>query len=352
MSTIARAWCDCGFHGEYSSESRAAYAMRRHDCDRWRRKRTKAKQRAARAATFDRTERPCLHKIAHHEHGSYARFTLDHCHCDPCRAAKTEYEAQRRRRKAYGEEFYVDARPATAHVRTLMAAGMGWKRVAAAAGLDASVVYPLLYGRPDRNGGAVRTKARRETVQAILALPVPTIDDLAGPVSVDPTGTRRRVQALACLGWSVDRLAARSGVDRQAIDRALRGARVSVTTARAIRVAYDELWNTPAPEGDQRQRIAAARSRNRAARLGWVPPLAWDDDSIDDPTAVPDVGEKARHGVDLDEWVHLVTSGETAARAAQRVDVTLNTIEVAAVRNDRTDVLALIRQTRATRKAA
>lgn len=347
MSTIARAWCDCGFHGDYSTEGRAAYAMRRHDCDHWRRKRTKAKQRAARAATFDRTERPCLHKIAHHEHGSYARFTLDHCHCDPCRAAKTEYEAQRRRRKAYGEVFYVDARPATAHVRALMAAGMGWKRVAAAAGLDASVVYPLLYGRPDRNGGVVRTKARRETVQALLGVPMPTLNELAGPVSVDPTGTRRRVQALACLGWSVDRLATRSGVDRQAIDRALRAERVSVATARAISAVYDELWNVPAPESDHRERIAASRSRNRAQRLGWSPPLAWDDHTINDPDAAPDLGEKGTRSADLDEWAHLVRLGETPVRAAQRVGVTLNTIEVTAGRNDRTDIIELLRNTRA-----
>jgi hypothetical protein len=26
--------------------------------------------------------------------------------------------------------------------------------------------------------------------------------------------------------------------------------------------------------------------------LGWVPPLAWDDDTIDNPQAKPDLGEK------------------------------------------------------------
>jgi hypothetical protein len=289
-----------------------------------------------RAAARDRTERPCTHKIAHHEHGTYRRYTLDHCHCDPCRAAATAYNAELRRRKAYGQEPYADARPAAAHVRALMAAGMGWKRVAAAAGLDNSLVYPLLYGRPDRNGGAPRTKARRTTVEAILAVPMPTLDDLADGRRVDPTGTARRVQALACIGWSVDRTAARAGIDRQAVDQALRGGQVTVKTARAIRDCYDELWATPAPEGDQRQRIAAARSRNRAARLGWSPPLAWDDEAIDDPAVTPSHVERDGRGFDLDEWLHLVRAGEDPERAARRCGAaSLRTVERVAYRAGR-----------------
>ncbi|MGO5480449.1 hypothetical protein ACTQVS_09920, partial [Anaerovoracaceae bacterium HCP3S3_H6] len=31
----------------------------------------------------------------------------------------------------------------------------------------------------------------------------------------------------------------------------------------------------------------STRVRNYAERQGWAPPAAWDDDTIDDPTATP-----------------------------------------------------------------
>jgi hypothetical protein len=39
--------------------------------------------------------------------------------------------------------------------------------------------------------------------------------------------------------------------------------------------------------------------RNKARGLGWAPPLAWDDDLIDNPQAKPDLGE--RRAVKFDE---------------------------------------------------
>ncbi len=343
MSRLIRAWCSCGWHGDYDTQRRADYAIRRHSCDKARREAERRRRIAERKANLDRTPQPCTHKIARHEHGTYERFTLDHCHCDPCRNAKLTYEAERRRRKAYGHQPYVDARPAAEHVRALMAAGMGWKRVARAAGLAEAVVYPLLYGRHDRNGGKPRTKARKATVDAILAVPLPTLDNLAAGLPTNPTGTARRVQALACLGWSVGQVATHAGVDRQAIDRALRGQGITVSTARAVRDAYDRLWNAAPPESDQHERIAASRTRNRATRLGWVPPVAWDDDAIDDPDATPAVVDSdKRQGADLDEFLFLVRTGEHPARAASRLGVSLGAIERAAIRNQRQDVMAWV----------
>jgi len=77
-------------------------------------------------------------------------------------------------------------------------------------------------------------------------------------------------------------------------------------TADNVRRVYDELWDKPGPS-----RISA----QRAAKRGWVPPLAWDDDTIDDPAAVADLGEPdapsprgrlREHVVEdyLDTWDH------------------------------------------------
>lgn len=322
-----RAWCSCSWHGEYATEGLAEGARRRHSCELWVKRRGVARRQIQRKANLDRTIRPCTHKIAYHDHGTYARFTLDHCHCDHCRAAKTAYEKERRRRKVYGEVAYVDARPATAHMRELMAAGMGWKRIASLAGLDASVVYPLLYGRPDRNGGAVRTKARAATVAALLSVTV----DLADSAVVHSVGASRRLQALCAVGWSVNQIASRSGLDRQALDAALAGRRILARTVRAIAAIYDELWDQTPPQGNQRERISVSRTLRRAAEAGWVVPLAWDD--IDDPREVPGGTDTTSATFDLDDWLHLVRGGEDPARAAIRCGAkNLKTVERAAYR--------------------
>jgi hypothetical protein len=102
---------------------------------------------------------------------------------------------------------------------------------------------------------------------------------LTEDVKVPRTGTRRRLQALAAIGWTSTDLAVRLGVDRTAVSENMRyEGPVLVTTAARTRALYDELSMTPGP---------SAIARARALAKGWAPPLAWDDDTIDDPKAKP-----------------------------------------------------------------
>jgi hypothetical protein len=89
--------------------------------------------------------------------------------------------------------------------------------------------------------------------------------------------------------------------------------------------------------GDHRERISVSRTINRAKAAGWASPLAWDDDTIDDPTARSNRGtplggtafdeiavERALHGDDVHlrpveraEVVHRLTAaGYSAAQIA------------------------------------
>lgn len=95
---------------------------------------------------------------------------------------------------------------------------------------------------------------------------------------VDATGTRRRVQALSALGWSQSYLGERFGVGVSAVQQWTVSSLVQAKTATSVRRLYDELSMTPGP---------SARARGWAAKRGWPPPLAWDDDTIDDPAARP-----------------------------------------------------------------
>jgi hypothetical protein len=103
-----------------------------------------------------------------------------------------------------------------------------------------------------------------------------------GPLLVDATGTRRRLQALAAIGWPPRALAERLGIQP---DNILRRHRVRVGTARLVAAVYDQLSMTPGPD---------TRSAAAARRRGWAPPLAWDDDSIDDPAARPHADGEGR----------------------------------------------------------
>lgn len=232
-------------------------------------------------------------------HGTRAKYVVDKCRCEPCTVANREAARHRSREKAYGRwEAYIDAEPARAHVRRLGAQGMGWKRVARAAGLSPSTVWKLVYGDRTRFDGPSK-RVRRHTAEAILGVRL----DLADGANIDATGTKRRIQALVCLGHSVSSLAERLGWQPSNFHRLVHEAtQVEVRTARAVAELYDKLSMTPAAGGHWQRKGAVTRAKNYAASFGWLPPLAWDDETIDDPFAQPEIHvDVSRLSAEVDE---------------------------------------------------
>ena len=289
---------------------------------------------------------PCHHKHADHQHGTRAAYVLDKCRCDPCRAANTRATRERRRAQLYGRwDGLTDAQPARDHIHTLTTQGMGLKQVAAAARISSGTLTKLIYGAP-RPDGTRRPPARRvrpDTAARLLAV----TPHLADGARIDATGTRRRLQALAALGWSVARLAATANVDRQVLGNAATGRRALTTagTARAVTRLYEQLWDTPPPATTGYEQASITSTRNRAARNGWAPPAAWDDDTIDDPDAHPDTGEQepspGRKRLHLDDVDWLLDTGESPALIPGRVGVTPSGIAKAYHRAGRPDRAAL-----------
>ena len=339
--------CDtCGWAGAYTSQAKANYALRRHSCTRQIALRERAERAAARSAAVDRTPKPCLHPIARHEHGTYAAYTLDKCRCHPCVAAAVDYERTRLRRIAYGRwQPYVPAEPARQHVRALMSAGVGLKRIATLTGVPQGTLWKLIYGKTRTGGDRRRTaRVRQSTHDELLALR-PTLDNLSGRAHVDGTGTRRRLQALVALGWSQAQLAARLGMNPSTLSRIIDTDRpVRAATARAVRDLYRELSDRQPPQDTHRQRGAVARARNHAKARGWLVPAWWDDDTIDDPATRPgpdeldvrrdhgthtrslieDAGWLAGQGLDLDEIAtQLGVKTDSLIRAHRRAGVEL-----------------------------
>lgn len=111
-------------------------------------------------------------------------------------------------------------------------------------------------------------------------------------------GTARKIQAMAVMGMTIASMVERSGVCRATIVE-IRCGRQTLTRPNvidAIDTLYqaacaDHIRNFPSPMvpgGSQ-------RTRDRALAAGWLDAMAWDEDTIDDPEALPNVA-----GVDVD----------------------------------------------------
>lgn len=186
-----------------------------------------------------------------------------------CPGSREAYRISQKRRKfGYSVPGFAEAGETRAKIGRLRDLGWPWKTIAAAAGRSSVTLMSIRAGRITRV-----TTATAQAVQAIPETPLPT-----GSIwVVSAIGTLRRLQALMCMGWSIEIIAERSGCRRSTLDRVRNGQKVvRASTAARVAKVYDELSMTRGPS----KRTAAT-----AQRRHWVPPLGWDDDEIDDPAA-------------------------------------------------------------------
>jgi hypothetical protein len=126
------------------------------------------------------------------------------------------------------------------------------------------------------------------TAKKLLAIPIGTM--AAYGANINAIGTTRRLQALTAIGYSQQAICDHLGWLPSNATRLFTGRQTSctVSTAAKVRVLFNELHLTPG---------TCVRARNRAVKLRWAAPLAWDD-NIDDPDAKPDRGEHRTIGWD------------------------------------------------------
>jgi DNA-binding CsgD family transcriptional regulator len=200
------------------------------------------------------------------------------------RNASARWQVNRRKLIAQGKwEPFVDAEPVREHLRKVNAAGMPYMAISRRLGLaQESSLQHLMWGRGEYGPGQ---QVRRETAEVVLAY-WPSLDDFPDAARIDATGTRRRVQALAVRGWPRRLMAERVGMVEKNFGKAIARERVTARVARRVAAMYDELWNQdPLEHGVPLWSVA--RVQGDAARSGFHSALAWDDDTIDDPKAVP-----------------------------------------------------------------
>ena len=211
------------------------------------------------------------------KHGERGTYTAG-CRCEECRSANRQYQS-RRARVGYATT-QVDATEVRAHIQWLRANGMGARTIAEAAGIARSTITQM-----ERSTKTGRPKATCsiETARRIMAVH----HELPGGAPVDGIGLRRRIQALAAIGWSFTQLDRRLGMEAGYTSNIARRGIVRTSTRAKIIALYDQLWNASPPDSTRAERFAKSRALNLAQRNFWPSPLAWDDDEIDDPAAEP-----------------------------------------------------------------
>jgi hypothetical protein len=133
------------------------------------------------------------------------------------------------------------------------------------------------------------------------------------------------------------------GVPARLIRRELDGYdELAPESADDVAAAYDRLWDRPPPGATAAQRRAAAKTAARAARSGWAPPIAWDDDRIDLPGAGPEPGWRPgrtdrRRAVDITEDAAFVREHDglrdaSARQVAMRLGIEQSRLEQATSR--------------------
>lgn len=226
----------------------------------------------------------CDCKRVRHTHGDYVMYAIHKCRCDMCREEAISRARDRRKNQLYGRYHLTDAEPARQHIRGLMAQGMGWKRVARAAGLSPSSVYPILWAQDTKSRKRpLRKQINKEMEAKILAVTI----DLADHMVIDNLGSLRRLRALVAMGWSQNRLAKIFGMQPMNFGDVINGRNegITVKTAKRIDKVFTDLWNKTPDAATRFEQAGITRAKREATAKGWVTAAAWDD--IDDPDEKP-----------------------------------------------------------------
>lgn len=174
----------------------------------------------------------------------------------------------------HGASALVDVAEVRTHLLYLQRCGVSQRAVAEASAVAEPTLARVLTG--------TQRRVRRDIAHRLTSTSArDTYDRVSDDGFVPRIGAQRRVRALFALGWTDSALANRAGTPEGSF-RAVAGRPgrrwISARWWRLVATTYDELWDQPGPYEP---------NRRRATRYGWHPPMAWDEDSIDDPLAAP-----------------------------------------------------------------
>ncbi|MGW8358862.1 hypothetical protein [Streptomyces wedmorensis] len=172
----------------------------------------------------------------------------------------------------------MELRPVIDHLRALQ---LRYDRascafIARTAGVNPSTLASALLDHTRDPLRGIHTAVGRR----ILAL-----DELPPPacprrIQITNTGLLRRLHALCAAGWTLKDIGAAGNISAKTLTAfATTPCPRSTPTLRgAILAAWEQLAHQPGP---------SPAARRRAQSKSWAPPLAWDNETIDDPATSP-----------------------------------------------------------------
>lgn len=187
--------------------------------------------------------------------------------------------------KHLGKSGYVPLGPVQEHLRNLHDAGMSLKQISEVCGIHRTRLSVISKGRALGKDIENVCIATRDAIMAVTYEP---------PVSrgarVDPTGTRRRIEALRADGFTPKLIGELSGgLASTNVSYMSKPERVYIhrsTVDRIARMYRDVEMKTPEDYGVAAHIIK--RTKAFAAAQGYAPRHCWDDDTIDNPDAIPE----------------------------------------------------------------
>ena len=175
-------------------------------------------------------------------------------------------------------DYLVPAAPMARRVAALLEAGMTRYAIAKHVGIDDWVIGEVVAGKEH---------IYRSTAERFYALLRPR------PPLTCGVGAHRRVAGLVFMGWPLDDISAMTGADAAALlFRPHPWQQVNQTVHEAVARVFTRLELTPGP---------CSETRKWARRAGYFSPLAWDEDTIDDPAAKPNPTGEPSEGDCVDE---------------------------------------------------
>lgn len=178
-----------------------------------------------------------------------------------------------------GIKRVVPAGPSQEHVQALVINhGLTLRGIAEAASISPYIISDLNRG--------LKKSVLRTSERAILAVTAEAVLSRSNAEGLVPNiGGRRRIQALMAMGWRHQDLTPMLGMNTSNIVHQ-QGEWFTKRKHDTIKALYEKLWDKRGP--------ATTISINRVIKAGYAPPLAWDDETIDDPHARPNLGMRVR----------------------------------------------------------
>lgn len=144
---------------------------------------------------------------------------------------------------------------------------------------------------------------------------------------IPANGAARRLRALQAIGWTERQLAAQLGITQATLSLIVTTRRyILPRTGELVINLFDRLQSTPT--------TLLVPRHWEAQRRELPPPLAWDEETIDDPAAQPAEWRRPAHALNKAEDIardaaELMSYGESPEGAAARLGITVGSMQTA-----------------------